>query len=88
MYHATNQTVEYKETGRSTESSVKGVSNLKNGGDIFKGLLYSFFITPMTVKLRVLTRPASPFTADISSILFACLMYMCKNVFAYFSALK
>lgn len=87
MYHGTNKTVEYKVTGREAQTVlVKEWSNLKY---IFKNYCTRFFITPMAViKLGVLTRPMSPFTAEFFFILLACLKYMYKYTFAYFSVYK
>lgn len=92
MYHAANQILEYKETKREAKwALVRAFSNVKYG---WAGYLYSdycssldsLFITPMTVRLRVFTRPMSTFTGDISFIRFACLTY--KNRSAKFSTYK
>lgn len=81
MYHATNQTVEYKETGREAQRAlVRELGNLKCGGALLKDYCTRFFITPLTVKLGVFKRPMSPFTAEVSFIRLALLKYIYKAV--------
>lgn len=62
MYHATNQTVEYKQTGREAQRAlVRDLSNLKYGAALLKkGLLYSLYHNSNDCQARGVNKAYEP----------------------------